>query len=74
MNEDGARLFGFLHENTDGFDPDNVPDELYDRLGVDSHEQLLARFNDALGQDIIVAVERDGRTQLYAQPLLEGVK
>lgn len=71
MSEDMARTFAFLHEQTGGFDPTRAPDELYDLLGVDTTQDLLARFNAAMSEDFVIGVERAGRTLFFPQPLLE---
>lgn len=71
MSEDMARTFAALHERTGGFDPLNVPDELFNLLGVDTTQDLLAKFNAAMQQDFVIGVERGGQTRFLPQPLLE---
>jgi len=71
MSEEMARLYEMLQEQTDGFDPSLVPDDIYERLGVDSHQALLAKFNAAVGTDFVIGVDREGQTRFLPQPLLE---
>lgn len=71
MTEDMARLIDLLREQTGQFDPSQVPDEVYHRLGIDSHQALLAKFNAAMSDDFVVGVEISGHTRFLPQPLLD---
>jgi hypothetical protein len=71
MSEDIARVFEVLHEQTGGFNPSRVPDEMYQRLGVDSLQGLLAKFRAAMDLDFAIGVEVEGQTHFLPQPLLE---
>jgi hypothetical protein len=70
MREDVARLVEVLQAQTDGFDPLNIPDSLYDQLGVDSNQALLSKINVAIYGDYAVGIEVDGKPRITADPLL----
>ena len=71
MSLDAAQLLEVLQAQPGGFDPLNIPDALYDQLGVDSHQALLSKINVAIYGDYVVGIEVDGKPRITADPLLE---
>jgi hypothetical protein len=70
MTQDLALLLDVLSEQTNGFDPSQAPEEVYKRLGVDSHHALYERINAAVRDDFAVSAEIEGQTLIFAEPLL----
>lgn len=50
-------LLEVLLEYPDGVDPSDVPDEVFERLGVDSHEELHARMQEAIRSDVAILLQ-----------------
>ncbi len=65
IRPDLRNLLEILQEYPEGFNPKDVPDEVFERLNVDSYAVLIARLDEALRSDQVMEDE-GGRYRLHA--------
>ena len=73
MGPEVIDLLNVLREQTGNFAAPQVPDDIYERLGIDSHQQLLTLLSAAVTEDIAVGIESAGQTRFLPNPLFEDL-
>ncbi|MGH9849350.1 MAG: hypothetical protein ACREBD_05775 [Blastocatellia bacterium] len=71
INADLRNVLETLKQQTEGLDPEQASDEVFERFGVDSYADLIAKLNLVLREDLIIGIEKAGRSRFLPQPLLE---
>lgn len=51
-------------------DPEHASEEVFERFGVDSYADLIARLNAFMRDDLVIGIEKAGRSLFLPQPLL----
>lgn len=71
IRSDLRYVFETLKRQSGVLDPEQASDEVFDSFGVDSHADLIAKLNAIMREDLLVGIEKAGKSLFLPQPLLD---